>query len=114
MKKRAKKPTVTLSPKSEFKVTYFLWRARKDKAGTCPVYIRSKQNNGDTQQVYKTSVRLHPQQWSKAKNEPKNKPAELIELETKLQATYRDLFAQGFAPTLNDLVKHMNDRRKPA
>lgn len=98
--------------KPEFQVTYFLWKARKDKNGNAPVYIRSKQNS-DKQIPHNTGVKIHPQEWSKSKREPKNKPAALIELERKLKETYRDLLAQGYEPNLTDLLKHQNDARKP-
>lgn len=98
--------------KAEFQVTYFLWKARADKNGLAPVLIRSKQNS-DKQIPYNTGVRLHPQQWNVKKKEPKNKPAVLIELERKLKETYQDLVAQGYRPNLDDLLDHIDDRRKP-
>lgn len=98
--------------KAEFQVTYFLWKARADKNGLAPVYIRSKQNS-EKQISYNTGVKIHPQQWNKKKNEPKNKPAPLIELEGKLKATYKDLTSQGHEPDLTLLLKHLNDTRKP-
>lgn len=99
--------------KSEFKVSYFLWLARKDKDGLAPVYIRSKQNAAK-QIAHNTGIRLHPQQWNKKRSEPKNKPAVLLELERKLKDTYRDLADQGFEPTLASLLEHRNDRRRPS
>lgn len=104
--------------KSEFKVSYFLWIARKDKEDKAPVYIKSKQNS-DAQIVYNTGVKLLNEQWNwgtkkKPKNEPKNKPAVLIDLETKLKETYRELFAQGYEPTLTDLIANKDKERKPS
>ncbi len=98
--------------KSEFQVTYFLWKARADKDGLAPVLIRSKQNS-PKQISYNTGLRLHPLQWNKKKNEPKSKPALLLNIERKLKETYRDLVAQGYQPNLNDLLDHVNDSRKP-
>lgn len=98
--------------KAEFQVTYFFWKARADKHGLVPIYIRSKQN-GLKQISFNTGVKLHPQQWNKKRNEPKNKPAALIELEGKLKATYRDLSTQGYEPDLSLILKHLNDSRKP-
>lgn len=98
--------------KPTFKITYFLWKARADKAGLAPVYLRSAQNS--TKQIsFNTGVKMHPLQWHKKRNEPKNKPAKLLELEAKLQATYRDLADQGHEPNLQMLIERMNDRRKP-
>src|SRR5690606_12377351 len=65
--------------KPEFQVTYFLWKARKDKDGLAPVYIRSKQNS-EKQSAYNTGVKIHPAQWNRKRREPKNKPANLLEL----------------------------------
>lgn len=98
--------------KAEFQVTYFLWKARTDKSGLAPVYIRSKQNS-KKQISYNTGVKLHKDQWNPKKREPKNKPATLLELEGKLKATYRDLSAQGYEPDFALLLKHLNDVRKP-
>jgi integrase len=104
--------------KTEFQISYFLWQARKDKNGLCPVYIKSKQNS-DKQIVYNTGVKLLKDQWNfgtkkKPKNEPKNKPGKLLTLENELTATYRDLYAQGKDPiTLNDLLDNKGKRRKP-
>lgn len=97
--------------KAEFQVTYFLWKSRKNAEGS-PVYIRSKQNSAK-QISYYTGIRIQSDQWNKSKNEPKNKPGKLIELETKLKNTYRDLAAQGHEPNLNDLLSHLNDVKKP-
>jgi integrase len=104
--------TKGVTMKAEFRVTYFLWVARKDKDGLAPVYIRSKQNAKEAI-PFNTDVKMHPQQWDKKRNEPKNKPARLLELETKLKATYRDLAAQGLRPNLNDLVANMDGYKKP-
>lgn len=101
-----------LRVKSEFKVTYFRWKARADKSGLAPIYIRSKQNS-EKQISYNTGVKLHADQWNKKKREPKNKPAALLELEGKLKATYRDLLAQGYEPTLTDLLEQRNEIKKP-
>jgi integrase len=98
--------------KSEFKISYFFWKARKDKSGYVPVFIKSGQNS-NKQFTYNTGVRLLSDQWSKPKNQPKNKPAVLLELESKLQSTYRDLAGQGYEPTLDDLIKKMNDPKRP-
>ncbi|MFO0507374.1 MAG: hypothetical protein ACK5YS_00715 [bacterium] len=98
--------------KAEFQVTYFLWIARKDKSGLAPVYIRSKQNS-DKQIAYNTGVKLHKEQWKEGKNRPKSMPDKLTELEGKLQATYKDLVAQGHEPDLKALLFHLNDSRKP-
>lgn len=98
--------------KAEFQVTYFLWKDRKDKDGLAPVYIRSKQNS-DKQYSYNTGVKIHPQAWNKKKNAPTSKPVRLLELEGKLQATYKDLVAQGNEPTLMDLLAHQNDLKRP-
>ncbi len=98
--------------KAEFQITYFLWKARKDKDGLAPVYIRSKQNS-DKQISYNTGVKIDPHQWNVKKNEPKSKPETLGDLETKLKATYKDLSNQGYEPTLTDLLTHQNDSRKP-
>lgn len=98
--------------KAEFRVTYFLWVARKDKDGLAPVYIRSKQNAKEAI-PFNTDVKMHPQQWDKKRNEPKNKPARLLELEGKLKATYRDLVARGQRPNLNDLVANLDGYKRP-
>ena len=98
--------------KAEFKVTYFRWKARADKSGFAPIYIRSKQNS-EKQISYNTGVKLHKDQWVTKRREPRNKPEALITLEAKLKATYRDLLAQGYEPTLNDLLQHLNEVRKP-
>lgn len=98
--------------KAEFQVTYFLYKARKDKDGLAPVYIRSEQNS-KKMIAHNTGIRISPQQWSKSRNEPKNKPAKLIELETKLKDTYRDLVLQGYEPNLALLFDHIDDRRRP-
>ncbi len=98
--------------KAEFQVTYYLWTARKDKAGLAPVYIRSKQNS-DKQISYNTGVKIDPHQWNIKKNEPKSKTDSLLLLEGKLKATYKDLINQGYEPTLNDILDHLNDSRKP-
>lgn len=98
--------------KAQFQVSYFLWKARKDKNGDCPVYIRSKQNS-DKQISYNTGVKIHPQEWNKKRKEPKNKSEALLNLEARLKATYVDLMRQGDEPTLSDLLEHLNDRRKP-
>ena len=52
--------------KSEFQITYFLWKARADKDGLAPVYIRSKQNS-EKQISYNTGDKIHPLQWNKKK-----------------------------------------------
>jgi len=98
--------------KAEFQVTYFLWKARENKSGLAPVYIRSKQNS-DKQIAHNTGVKIDPHQWNKKKNEPRSKPEKLVELEADLQATYKDLTAQGYEPTLSDLLKHRKDAKKP-
>jgi integrase len=98
--------------KAEFNVVYFLWMERKDKKGLIPVYVRSRQNSARPL-LYNTGVKILPSRWNKKKNEPKNKPAALLELEGKLKATYLDLFNQGEVPTLQDLIKHKEDKRKP-
>lgn len=97
--------------KSEFTVTYFLWKSRKGKDGSAPVYIRSAQNNNGKHILYNTGERIPPQQWSIKKNEPKNKPAKLLELETRLKQTYKDLWDEGLEPTLADLVEAKKGRR---
>lgn len=99
--------------KSEFKVSYYLWKSRKDKDGLMPVYIRSKQNS-DKQISYNTGVKLLKEQWNKSRNEPKNKPAKLIELEGKLKDTYRYLRQQEHDPDLTMILAHLNDVRKPS
>ncbi|UYN88142.1 MAG: phage integrase SAM-like domain-containing protein [Cyclobacteriaceae bacterium] len=98
--------------KTEFKITYFFWKARKDKSGKIPVYIRSKQNS-DKQYSYYTGVKLLKAEWNPKKKQPTNKPARLLELEKKLQATYKDLMQQGHAPTLENILTHLNDPKKP-
>lgn len=98
--------------KANFQVTYFLWKARKDKDGNAPIYIRSKQNS-DKQIAFNTGIKIHPQQWSKDKKRPKVMPGQLIDLEHKLQSTYTDLRNQGFEPNLTLLVEHLNDKKKP-
>lgn len=98
--------------KAEFQITYFLWTSRADKEGLAPVYIRSKQNAAK-QIPYNTGVRMHPLQWNKKKNEPKNKPVALVDLERNLKETYKDLVKQGFEPDLNLILEHLNDSRKP-
>jgi integrase len=99
--------------KADFTITYFLWAGRKDKKGLAPLYLSSRQNT--TKLIrYNTGVKILPGQWSKSKREPKNKPAALLELETKLKATYRDLARQGHVPTLTDLLQHAGDRRRPS
>jgi hypothetical protein len=98
--------------KTEFRISYFLWKARKDKSGKMPVYIRSKQNS--TKQVsYFTGVKLIADEWNPKKKRPKNKPARLLELEDRLQATYADLLAQGHEPHLQLILEHLNDPRRP-
>lgn len=99
--------------KTEFKITYFLWKARKDKEGLMPVYLRSKQNS-EKQISYNTGVKLLSEQWNKNRNEPKNKPASLLELEKKLKDTYRDLVDQGYEPNLTLILEHKADHRKPS
>lgn len=103
--------------KSEFKISYFLWKSREDKNGLIPVYIRSMQNS-TKQHSINTGVKLLKDQWNfgtkkRPKNEPKNKPAKLIELEAKLKETYRDLSSQGHEPDLSQLMTHLNDVKKP-
>jgi integrase len=98
--------------KAEFQVTYYLWRDRKDKNGFAPVYLRSKQNS-DAQIAHNTGVKIHKAQWPQKGKALKNKPAALLELEGKLKATYRDLVSQGEEPNLNDLLEHLNEKRKP-
>ena len=99
--------------KAEFQITYFLWKARKDKSGIAPVYVRSKQNS-DRQISYNTGVKVHPTLgWHPRKNEPKSKADKLLKLEKDLKATYKDLVAQGNEPTLTDLLAHLNDLKKP-
>lgn len=103
--------------KAEFQVTYYLRETRKGKDGLLPVYIRSNQNS-KTRIHHNTGVKLLKSQWNfgtkqRPKNEPKNKPAGLLELEGNLKATYRDLIAQGYEPNLNDLLQHLHDVRKP-
>lgn len=102
-----------LGPKSEFTITYFLHKAKTRKDGLAPVLIRSAQNNDGKHIKYNTGLRLHPLKWNKKRNEPKNKPGTLLELEVKLQAAYQDLLNQGYVPTLQDLIKHKDDKRKP-
>lgn len=113
-----KKQKKQFQAKSEFKVSYFLWTARKDRDGLCPVYIKSKQNS-KTQIVHNTDVKILESQWNwgtkkHPKNEPKNKPEKLLTLETNLKQTYRDLLAQGYEPNLSDLLAHQNDTPKPS
>lgn len=110
---RAMKTRTTLGPKSEFKVTYFLHKEKTGKDGLAPVLIRSAQNNNGRHIKYNTGVRMHPRQWNQKRNEPKNKPGTLLELEAKLKSTYQDLFNQGYTPTLQDLVQHKDDKRRP-
>jgi Site-specific recombinase XerD len=99
--------------KAEFQVSYFLWSARKDKDGLAPVYLSSKQNS--TKLIrYNTGVKLLQVNWNKARREPRNKPVALLDLEARLKDTYRDLVRQGHAPTLEDLLQHLDDRRRPA
>lgn len=103
--------------KAEFKVSYFLWKDRAGSDGLAPVYIRSMQNS-EKQIPYNTGVKMHTSQWNygtkkRPKNEPKNKPAALLELERKLKETYRDLVAHGHEPNLTQLLEHRNDTRKP-
>lgn len=47
--------------KTDFQVSYFLWRDREDKEGFAPVYIRSKQNS-KAQVSINTGVRIHKSQ----------------------------------------------------
>jgi len=104
--------------KSEFKITYFFWEARKDKSGLIPVYIRSKQNS-DKQKIHNTGVGVLKDQLKKVtigKKKTyrlKNKSEKLIVLEGKIQSTYNDLLSQGYEPTLDQILKHMNDRKRP-
>lgn len=98
--------------KTEFQITYFLWKSRTDKSGLAPLYIRSKQNS-QKQIPYNTGVKLNKEQWNAKKRTPKNKPVILLELERKLKDTYSDLVGQGLKPNLSDLLKHLNDVRKP-
>ena len=98
--------------KADFQITYFRWAARKDKHGLAPVYIRSKQNS-KKQIPYNTGVKMHPHQWNPKRNEPKNKPAALLDLEKKLKDTYKDLLQQGYEPDLTLILKHLNDARRP-
>lgn len=103
--------------KAHFQVTYFLWTARKNKDGTSPVYIRSQQNTNE-RMIYNTGLKLREDQWNfgtakKPRNEPKNKPAKLIDLERKLQDTYSDLLSQGEKPNLDQLIEHLDDVKKP-
>lgn len=97
--------------KAYFKVSYFFWKARSNKEGI-PVYIKSKQN-AQTQFTYNTGVRLRKDQWHVKDNRPKILPAKLIELESKLQATYTDLLNQGNEPTLKDLIENLDKAKKP-
>jgi len=99
--------------KTEFKITYFFWKARKDASGLIPIYIRSKQNS-DKQISHFTGVKLLTDQWNHKKKVPKNKPAKLMELETILQVTYTALLREGFQPNLNDLLTHRKDVQKPS
>jgi len=104
--------------KSEFKITYFFWKARKDKAGQIPVYIRSKQNS-DKQHSYYTGEKVLMNDLKKVtigKQKTyrlKNKSEKLLALEGKIQATYTDLLDQGYEPTLEVILKHLDDKRKP-
>lgn len=107
--------------KTHFKVSYFFWKERKNEDGV-PVYIKSKQNS-KKQIVYNTGVRVSPSNLTEkrkktgksTKKSPqlKNKPSKLIELEAKLQATYLDLVAQGYEPTLKDLLDNLHKAKKP-
>lgn len=90
--------------KPNFQITYYLWLARKDKSGLYPVYLISNQNSRK-KIFYNTGLKLSPHQWNKKKNEPTNKPAILLDLEARLQATYKYLRDQGHEPTLKDLVE---------
>lgn len=96
--------------KADFTVTYFLWTARKGKDGLAPVYLSSKQNSKKLIR-YNTGVRIHPSAWSKARKEPKSKPAALLELEGRLKKAYRELREQGMAPSLSDLLKYSGTTR---
>lgn len=94
-----------MNTKHEFQITYFLWTARKDKNNLCPVYLVSMQNT-KKQIRYNTGLKLDPLQWNNKRNEPRNKPVQLIELENRLKENYRQLFEIGHNPTLADLVKY--------
>ncbi|MBL7850714.1 MAG: tyrosine-type recombinase/integrase [Cyclobacteriaceae bacterium] len=116
-------------PKTEFKITYFLRRKPEPKDGKYPLYLRSAQN--DTKQhYYFTGERLLLEDWIENKRgrakkgrpkkgrpgpggRPKTKTAKLLELEGKLQATYRDLLDQGHKPTLPMLVIKKDDPKRP-
>lgn len=108
--------------KAHFKVSYFFWTERKNKEGI-PVYIKSLQNvkpdskNKKKRIVFNTGVRVNALSFKpKKKDEPpqlKNLPAQLRELEAKLQATYADMMAQGYEPTLKDLLDNLNTTKKP-
>jgi integrase len=104
--------------KTDFKITYFFWIKRKDKNKRIPVYIRSKQNS-DKQYSYYTGEKvlmndLKPVTIGKMKTyRLKNKSEKLMTLEAKIQGTYTDLVDQGHEPTLEIILNHLNDKRKP-
>ncbi|MFN5170378.1 MAG: hypothetical protein ACK5DD_12170, partial [Cyclobacteriaceae bacterium] len=102
--------------KPELKISY--WK-RENKDGIA-VWIKSKQNS-DKQIAYHTGVTIPASQWKNSKSKkgnpiqgkPKDLPAKLMELESDLKATYRQLFAEGHAPSLKDVWEHRNDPRRP-
>lgn len=108
-----------MNTKPEFIISYFPWVARKDKNGLIPVYLTSKQNS-KTQILYNTNVKVlksalkdKGKDKKKGRYEIKNKPARLIEIEVHVKAAYRELFAQGQAPTLNDITPENFKTVKP-
>lgn len=96
--------------KADFQISYFLWKARKDKNGLIPLYIRSKQNS-DKQISYNTGMKLTSDEWKRYK---KNKPAELMTLERSIKETYKHLVADGHTPSLDLILKNLNTLKRPS
>lgn len=99
-------------PKPEFKISYHLWTQRIDREKRMPLYIRSSQNS-DKPISYNTGIKLTAGEWSSKTRQPKNKSAAVMSLERKLTDTYRDLYSQGQAPTLSDLIKNLDSIKRP-
>ena len=96
--------------KAEFQISYFLWKARKDKNGLIPLYIRSKQNS-DKQISYNTGIKLTADEWKRYK---KNKPANLMTLERSIKETYRHLVSDGHTPSLSLILANLNALKRPS